>query len=184
MRTFIAIDLAPELRAALENLVARLKATGADVRWVGPKGMHLTLKFLGEVERDEAKGLAGALGPIVSKYRRFPLVLRGTGRFPPQRAPRVLWVGFEPEDSLMALQRDIDAGLAALGYPAEDRRFHPHLTLGRVKSATRLGGALAELEKRREEVFGRMTVEKIILYESLLNPAGAEYKPVQEFDLA
>jgi 2'-5' RNA ligase len=183
MRIFVAIELEPPIKQALEDVVRKLKRTGADVRWVDGRGMHLTLKFLGEIAEAEVPSIEQAVKDATSAHGRFPLILRGTGTFPSGKSPRVLWVGVTEEAGLMELQKAVEARLEAAGYPREGRPFHPHLTLGRVKSPSRLGEALAQLEKCRETVFGEMTAAKIALVESRLGPHGAEYRVVSEFAL-
>ena len=183
MRTFVAIDLDAGLKRSLEDLVRKLRRSGADVRWIDSRGMHLTLKFLGEVAPEALPAVIQAVREAVSGQARFPLVLRGTGTFPEGRSPRVLWMGAAEEPSLMGLQKAVEFALEPQGYPAEARPFHPHLTLGRVKGRARVGDAVAELAKHAGETFGEMTAAKVTLFESVLKPQGAEYKVVAEFEL-
>lgn len=183
MRTFIAIDLDPGLKTSLQNLVRILKRTGAEVRWSGAQAMHLTLKFLGETEEDRASAASEALRRTASRHPGFRLELRGTGTFPPGRPPRVLWVGLEAGPELPALREDVETAMEALGFPRENRPFHPHLTLGRVKGPGRLREALAELGKHSDSTFGEMTARKVTFFQSLLRPEGAEYRVIGEFPL-
>jgi 2'-5' RNA ligase len=184
LRTFIAIDLDPELKKVVETLVIKLKKTGADVRWVGFPGMHLTLKFLGEVAEESLPAIGRVMKEAARAHAKFPLVLQGTGSFPGGQNPRVLWVGIREEPGLMSLERELEDGLEAEGYPRETRPFHPHLTLGRVGGRTRVQAALLELDRDRETVFGQMTARKVTLFESLLRPQGAEYRALSEFELS
>jgi RNA 2',3'-cyclic 3'-phosphodiesterase len=183
MRAFIAVDLDPELKRALQELILKLKKTGADVRWVGASGMHLTLKFLGEIGPDLVPAVETVVRTAAAAAPRFSLVLAGTGTFPGAGNPRVIWAGFREAPALISLQRAIEDGLEAAGFPREERDFHPHLTLGRVKSRTRVREVLLELEKFREIFFGEMTAGKVTLFESVLKPQGAEYRAAAEFDL-
>lgn len=183
MRTFIAIDLDPELKKALQDLVLKLKRTGADIRWVNFHGMHLTLKFLGEVGQDKLPAVENVLKEAAAASSRFPLVLMGTGTFPGGKSPRVIWAGFKEDPALLSLQKAVEDGLEREGFPREEREFHPHMTLGRVKSPSRVREALVELEKYRETSFGEMTARKVTLFESVLKPQGAEYRAVSEFEL-
>lgn len=183
MRSFIAIDLEPEIKKTLQDLIQKLKKTGADVRWVNLQGMHLTLKFLGEVAADAMPAVEAVMQLAASGHPGFPLALHGTGVFPGGKNPRVLWIGITEEPELMGLQDDIDQGLEMEGYPREQRAFHPHLTLGRVKSPSGVREAVLELEKYRDVSFGEMTVRKVVLFESLLRPQGAEYRVAAEFNL-
>jgi 2'-5' RNA ligase len=183
LRVFVAIDLEPELKKALQDLVMRLKKTGADVRWVNFSGMHLTLKFVGEIAEGDLPAVQTVLRDLTRECAGFPLALRGTGTFPESRSPRVLWVGVKEEPGLMALAEEIEKRLAAEGFPPENRPFHPHLTLGRVKSASGIQATLRELEKYREAPLGEMAARKVTLFESVLKPEGAEYRVVSEFEL-
>jgi len=183
MRTFIAIDLDPELKRSLQALVGKLKETGAEVRWAGLQAMHLTLKFLGETDPEMAAAVAEALRGAVARHARFRLELRGTGFFPCGRTPRVLWAGLAAGPELAALQSDVEAAMEGLGFQREDRPFHPHQTLGRVKGPAHLRDALAELEKYRDVAFGEMEARKVTLFQSILKPEGAEYRAIEEFEL-
>jgi 2'-5' RNA ligase len=183
MRTFVAIDLEPELKKALQDVIVKLKKTGADVRWVNSHGMHLTLKFLGEIGADTIPAVEQVIRQAVSGHARFRLLLRGTGTFPGGEPPRVLWAGIAEEPGLMGLQKDIDAGLEIQGYPAEERAFHAHMTLGRVRSQAHVRETVLELDKYRDAVFGQMTVRKVTLFESILKPQGPEYRAASEFEL-
>ncbi len=183
MRAFIAVELDQEIKEALLALVRDLRATRAAVRWVDPAGMHLTLKFLGPIDEGQALRVRDILAEVASRHHPFPLRLEGTGAFPAERSPRVLWVGFAPAPELAALQNDLEEALGPEGFEREDRDFKPHLTLGRVKGPERLSQAMSELAKHRDRSFGSMTVKKLTLFESLLRPEGAEYRTVFEAGL-
>ncbi len=184
MRTFIAIDLEPGLKTALQALIQKLKATGADVRWTHAGGLHLTLKFLGEVDEAEVASVKGVLEKVAGRHSSFPLAFAGTGVFPDEREPRVLWVGFAAGPALLALQEDLERELEVEGFAREKRAFRPHLTLGRVKGPGRVRNAVQELGRERSESLGGMTVRKVALFESRLRPEGAEYHVIAESGLA
>ncbi len=184
MRTFIAIELNEEIRLALERIISRVERTGADIKWVSPRTMHLTLKFLGEI--DPGDGLAKvetALAAIVPRHAGFDLLLKGTGIFPPAGRPRVFWAGLEDKPELRALQSDLETGLAGLGFPVEKRGFTPHLTLGRVRGQAGLSEAAEALEKCNGKVTGTLNVDRVVLFESVLKPQGAEHRTVKEYML-
>lgn len=184
MRSFIAIELEENLKIQLSSLISKLMSVSQDIKWIKRQGMHLTLKFLGEIGHDKIKEIESCMAEIARKTDAFPLQLSGTGAFPPgKRNPRVLWVGITENPSLINLQAEIETGCERSGFPREKRRFHPHLTLGRVKAFSKLEGALSLLEKNRETSFGEMIVKKITLFQSLLKPTGAEYKVLSEFNL-
>jgi 2'-5' RNA ligase len=184
MRTFIAIDLDGPLKKSLEDLIGRLRPHGKNVRWVSAAGMHLTLKFLGEISDQDLSRVESALREAAQKHPQFTLSLEGTGVFPPgQRAPRVLWVGLREVTPLMTLQEDIEGAMERLGFAREKREFHPHLTLGRVRIPSGMQPLLSELDKFRESVFGEMKVERVTFFRSTLKPSGAEYSVLAEFPL-
>jgi 2'-5' RNA ligase len=185
MRTFVAIDLEESLKRALETFSGELKPlAGSCVRWAGAAGMHLTLKFLGEISDAEAARISQTLEATSARHSRFTLALEGTGTFPPgRRVPRVLWVGVAPKPALLALQEDIEKDLAKLGYEREMSPFHPHLTLGRVKAPIRLDPLVQEMKRHQDRRFGEMSVWKFIFFRSTLRPSGAEYSVLKEFRL-
>jgi len=184
MRTFIAIDLDDPLKQNLEALIDELRPNGKNIRWVNAQGMHLTLKFFGEILDQDVSRLAGLLENLIKSHSAFDLKLQGSGWFPPGRKnPRVLWVGVEAGPSLGILQKDIEIAVEKLGFPREAREFHPHLTLGRVKFPSRLELLLLDLEKHRETFFGDMRVSKVTFFRSTLKPSGAEYSVLSEFPL-
>ncbi|HSA96061.1 MAG TPA: RNA 2',3'-cyclic phosphodiesterase [Acidobacteriota bacterium] len=183
MRAFIAIDLDPGLKAAVQDLIRALEATRAEVRWTKPGGYHLTLKFLGEIDEATVERVKAVLKAAASRRGAFSLRLRGTGAFPGELNPRVLWLGIEAGPELAGLQSDLEAALETEGFPREDRPFKPHLTLGRVKGRGRLDKAMAELAKHAADDLGGMTARKVALFESLLRPDGAEYHIVDEAGL-
>ena len=176
MRAFIAIDLEPEIKTAIKALVRDLEAARADIRWVNGQGMHVTLKFLGPIDDGQAARVREILSKVAGHHAPFTLRVVGTGAFPNESYPRVLWVGFPSEPELLALQSEIEGALEAEGFDREQRAFTPHLTLGRVKGPARVAKAMLELSKHREESFGSMTVRKVALFESRLEPGGAEYR--------
>lgn len=183
MRAFVAIDLDPVLQASVRDLIRKLEASRAEVRWTRPGGYHLTLKFLGEIDDGAVARVKAALAEVARRHRPFTLKLEGTGAFPAGRVPKVLWIGAAGGPGLAALQADLESELEAAGFAREERAFTPHLTLGRVKGRDRLDRVLADLDGHREAVFGGMTAGKVALFESRLRPEGAEYRIVHEAEL-
>lgn len=176
IRTFIAVDIAPEIVTRLLAVQQHLRQAEAAVSWVRPEGMHLTLKFLGNVDEARMPAIADALAAIARQHRPFSLRVAGTGAFPTLARPRVVWAGVAAGgDELRALAESIETALAALGFPRETRPFRPHLTLGRVKvppADRRLADGVAA---HRDEDFGEMPVTALTLYRSDLSPQGARY---------
>lgn len=183
MRAFIAIDLDEALKKSLADFVEELRPLARNVRWVGRPGMHLTLKFLGEIAEADVCGISSALEEIGRRQRPFPLVLQGTGAFPPgRRIPRVFWVGVAPVPALISLQEEIENEMGKRDFERENRPYHPHLTLGRVKSPEPLDPLILELQRHKERLFGEMNVQRFILFRSVLRPSGAEYTILKEMD--
>jgi len=182
MRTFIALDLDSEIKVRLSDLLRRLRWRGPKgITWARESGMHITLKFLGEIDEPRAARVVEAMKAAASAIPAFGLSIRGTGAFPPvPRPPRVLWIGTDEPAAFLDLQTRLESALEALGFEPESRPFHPHLTIGRVKNPSVLGEAKAELERVKDAEFGEMTVRKITLFQSTLRPEGAVYSVIAE----
>ena len=186
MRTFIAIALDPVIKKNLSDFLGRLIKLGPkNISWVREEGMHLTLKFLGEIKDAQVSIIKNITNSVSKKYPRFPLIVRGTGYFPANpKYLRVLWVGVEEQPALMGLQKELESELDKLGFPREKRAFHPHLTLGRVRAPSNLKEILEELEKNKMAALGEMSVQKITFFQSRLKPTGAEYTALAESELS
>ncbi|MFA5309854.1 MAG: RNA 2',3'-cyclic phosphodiesterase [Dehalococcoidales bacterium] len=135
IRSFVAIELPQDVKRALASLEEKLKASGgAPVKWVEPESIHLTLKFLGDIESGAAGGITAALKEAARGTRPFSIAVSGLGVFPDTRRVRVVWVGLTGDlDILAGLQKRVEAALVPLGFPAEGRAFTPHLTIARVR---------------------------------------------------
>jgi 2'-5' RNA ligase len=184
VRAFIAIELPPHVLTQVGRLQTRVQQDVPPglIRWVRPEGIHLTLKFLGDVERERLPEIEGALRHACSPHLPFALDIAGLGCFPNPRRPRVVWVGVQDEGhTLAAMQRDVERALVPLGFPTERRGFHPHLTLGRVRNRRPSGRQAAELEVLGDYVshakvrIGQMAVDEVHLMRSELLPSGAVY---------
>ena len=136
IRSFIAIELPDELKSELVQLEARLKSGGQfRVKWVDPNGIHLTLKFLGDIAADRVEEIVGAMEEAARGISTFQLKVKGLGVFPNPKRAQVAWVGLSGEvDKLAQLQKSVESKLAPLGFAPESRRFTPHLTLARLRN--------------------------------------------------
>lgn len=184
MRSFIAIELPETAKSALEELQREFKTCGADIRWVKPENIHLTLKFLGDIEEKTVAHITESIKGTCNKYMAFSLKLSGAGVFPNARSPRVLWVGLNGNETLTGLYREIDREMGSLGFERENRRFVPHLTLGRFRSSSGRGKLLERVEAYKESEFGFIDVNSVSLMRSDLGPAGAKYTRIAELYLA
>ncbi|MDH3496395.1 MAG: RNA 2',3'-cyclic phosphodiesterase [Gemmatimonadota bacterium] len=175
MRLFVAINLPDDVRHAIVRAAEPLRQPGLPVKWVEAAGIHLTLKFLGEVDAGREPAVRAALADACAPARRFQLPIAGFGAFPTPARPRVVWVGCEPVPALELLQHGVETAFATLGFPVEGRPFRPHLTLGRAKRdvRTRVPG-LADVLSRLSFT-AAVAVESVELMESRLSPAGAQY---------
>lgn len=185
MRTFIAIELDNHIKDKLNELIQKLERHQCRIKWTKAHAMHLTLKFLGEIPEEKAGPIGEALSSAVKDYHSFTLHIKGTGTFPVHsRHPRVLWVDIQKNETLQSLQKTLDKKLEKLGFPREKRKFHPHLTLGRVKSNFNIKDLLLDLEAYNQTDFGKMEVNNVILFKSTLKPTGAEYTKLIESRLS
>ena len=176
MRCFIAISLPYELKAKISGIQEKLKAAGADVSWTRPEGMHLTLKFFGEIEDKRIPKIEKALDAVVDGIPTFTLSVSGMGTFPDMRRPRVIWIGLKEDGgNLLRLQKGVEEDLKKTGFPSEDRRFTPHITLGRIRSNKNTDKLLRRIEEEKVEELGSFDVSEVHLIKSELKPAGAEY---------
>jgi len=181
IRAFIAIELGETISVALTDLQGQLKAKvpRRSVRWVKPEGIHLTLKFLGDVPANRIEEIERALTQACAGFPAFSLSVGGLGCFPNPRRPRVVWVGVQEESGTLAgLQKAIEDGMEKLGFAPEGRRFHAHLTLGRTQrrassgDVRRLGQLVSETDIGS---LGQMEARSVSLIKSDLKPTGAVY---------
>lgn len=174
MRLFAAIPIPSPAREAIARLLDELRAEGWPVRWVRSEGLHLTLKFFGEVSPDRLDAIAEALRFAAAGVPPLSLAVTSLGAFPTPQRPRVIWVGLDAPGELELLQDRIERGAEALGFPTEGAPFRPHVTLGRVKEGFRLPP-----EARRRFDGAPLGVEclagEVVLYESRLAPTGPVY---------
>jgi 2'-5' RNA ligase len=184
IRSFLAIELPKPILRKIEEIQGDLRSAHADVRWMSPEKIHLTLKFFGNIEESRIDSIFKLIEEPVRSTPPFSLKVRGVGAFPSMKSPRVIWLGLvNGSESLTSLQKQIETQLEKIGFQPEDRPFHPHLTLGRMKSSRgkdELGG---RMEKHREEEFGDFQVERLILFKSDLKPSGPIYTALREMKL-
>ena len=179
-RCFVAIELEEAIRQEIRRTQTLLKSdpAGRHGRWVRPEGIHLTLKFLGDMHADQIDTIAQAIRDATAGVAPFRVSYGGLGCFPNPRFPRVIWIGVDdPEGSLLRLQKAVETNLSALGHPPERRAFHPHLTLARTRRVSKgEQSALGNLVERTQvDRLGDMLVREISLMRSELRPSGAVY---------
>ncbi len=175
MRLFAAVPVSEPARAQILKLLGKLREAGWPVRWVHDEGLHMTLKFFGEVAPERLDVIAEALRFAAQGTEPLALELGDLGAFPSRTRPRVLWVGVEAPAGLELLQDRIERGCEAIGFPPEGAPFQPHITLGRLREGQRLpAGGLVDNAEEFEQV--SFVAQQLVLYESVLTTGGPRYE--------
>jgi len=181
IRAFIAVNLPASVKGALGELQKSMSQAGLKARWAQHMGIHVTLKFLGAVSDDRVPAIRAAMEEAAGGFRPMEARVAGVGAFPNERWPRVVWVGLdEPTGDMAALHVRLEAALEPLGFEPEGRPFRPHLTLARIKVPARAGRVAQALEEHRGVDLGKITVDRIVLYQSALKPSGALSTALEE----
>jgi 2'-5' RNA ligase len=185
IRAFVAVPVTDQVRQLVFDVEGDLKTVAANVKWVRPENVHVTLKFLGNITPEDVESLCRTLPDALRGQDSFDVILAGTGTFPPGRkAPRVVWIGMqEGRDRLVEVAGRVEAATLSLGFEKEERPFRPHLTIGRVRRGS---GRLRELADR---VAGlefnplKLGVDRVNLMRSRLSPQGPTYTVLGSFAL-
>lgn len=180
LRVFVALDIGEAVRALLAEEIKALKKTHPRVKWVASANIHLTLAFLGEIPQERLAAIGVAMDGVAVRFAPFACRIKGLGWFGAPRSPRVVWAGGVEVPELMQLQAGTADALRQLGLTPEDRPFHPHLTLGRVKSSRDAAGLPESLSLRRDVDFGLMPVDRLSVMRSELQPQGPVYSVLHE----
>jgi len=187
MRCFVAIDIPEDVRAALGDLqkeiAGRVDIRRGDVKWVEPEGMHLTLKFLGEVPDNQIAGVCNTVKEVAARHTAFDFDVKEVGSFGGQSA-RVLWVGAGLDcPEMLQLQQDLEEQLAQAGWPKEGRQFSGHLTLCRIRNS-KAGEKLAQITAQYTDFdLGTVRGDSLSVYESQLRPEGPIYARLGNYTL-
>ncbi len=174
IRTFIAVTLAKLVIEEIAKVRTLLQEPKGDIRWTRVESLHLTLKFLGDIERSQVEPVLSVLHGLAQQRPPFRAVAQGLGTSPHPRRPRVLWAGLQGE-RISELREAIETGLLPLDFPPEERAFTPHLTLGRVRSLRGWERVLLILKAHEQTYFGESTIDHMTLYQSELRPDGPRY---------
>jgi 2'-5' RNA ligase len=189
IRVFIAIDLSDSIRNSIRDHVDRMAQSlpkGA-IRWVRVEGIHLTLKFLGNISHDKISSVQSVMENVTANVERFKFQVSELGCFPRVTRPRVLWIGVqEPSGALGRVQSVLAQGLEGLGFERELRAFHPHLTIGRVKRhvrSTDIKLISQVIQQEKIGLLGEVEVHQVLLIRSDLQPSGAVYTHLTSAEL-
>jgi 2'-5' RNA ligase len=184
MRLFVAADLPPDVRRWLGEIQGGLRHRAPEIRWVRPEAIHLTFKFLGEVDATRRESIEAALRPAIEALTPFTLQAAGVGAFPEGGAPRIIWVGLAGDlDSASRLWEGIEAAMELCGFERERRPFTPHLTIGRIREGRRPGDWQTAVPAAVGTTAGGFTLTECVLFRSHLDPGGARYEPLARFPL-
>ncbi len=183
MRCFIAIDIPASIKEAIDNITGKLSRSSADIRWIPSKNVHLTLKFLGEVEDAVLPDIEKRISISCEAMGAFSINIRGIGAFPDFKHPNVLWMGIDRSNSLEDIYLSIEDSLKEMGFEKDNRRFSPHLTIARIKDRKGIDTVFKELYTYKDTFFGSIDVNEVLLMKSVLKPAGAEYFKLSGFKL-
>jgi len=184
IRCFVAVKVPANILSDIDHYIQVLKKMAPDIHWVRVNGIHITLKFLGEIKPDLVRQAEDILIPLSQIYKPFAVQVKGSGCFPDKSKPRVFWLGLEEDqsNSLKEIHDWIDTKLKPLGFSEEGRGFSPHLTLGRVKEPQNFNTLFTYLETHpfAEQNF---KADKVVLMRSELKPSGAEYSELKSYPL-
>ena len=186
LRTFLAIDLPSSLQSAIGQHIRTVRRELPELSWSQIENLHINLKFLGDTTERQIDQIRRAVESAISHVSPFVVELKGFGVFPDNRSPRVLWIGLGGVlDRLVALAGCVEQAVVPLGFPQEDRRFRPHLTVARVKKDHRaVGRTLHTLGVFTDPFFcGPLSVERVTLFKSELRPGGAVYTKLWDVSL-
>ncbi len=187
IRSFLAFELAPEIRQIVSRVLSEAAKATLDVRWVRAAGVHLTVIFLGSVREDNLTAIEDAAQRVCLNYRPFDVSLRGMGCFPSERNPKVVWLGLDGDTERMSRFRDaLQQELEPFGIEQEKRPFRPHLTLGRMRKGQGGGrGELSALLRIYEDLTSaHWPLTELVLFKSDLQPSGAVYTRLKVWPLS
>jgi len=179
IRAFLAVDLPSEVRKSIERLQQKSRSLLPTLKWVNPQSIHLTVKFLGDIQEEDISRLRSTLQEVLVDCSSFSLCCEGLGGFPNLNRPRILWAGFSGDvEPFHVLVARVDRTVTSLGFPQESKPSHPHVTLARMKGRFRETGVALEKSGLLETSlgFGTIAVDKINLYQSEWHPTGVTYR--------
>jgi 2'-5' RNA ligase len=175
-RIFLALNFSVavtrKIAEEVERLKPRMQEAGYRVAWVPAANLHLTLRFIGSIGEELVEGVTGTCRKVAARHPVIEARAVGVGAFPSVEKPSVLWVGVDASAPLSALQREVEAAMVELGFDKEERAYHPHVTVGRIKESR---GASAAGLWQSDAVMGSSPLSEIVIYESRTRSAGAEY---------
>jgi 2'-5' RNA ligase len=184
IRAFIAFELPPVIISLLQKVQQELKLLKLRARWVRPENIHLTLKFLGDLDPDDIDKIGAAMTGATIEFSPITMSVRGIGVFPGIKRPRVIWLGLGGDiRSLLALQGRLEEKLAGVGFPKDKRSFKAHLTLGRIKQSANPAVIRQMISEYASLSSDEFTCNQVILFKSDLKPLGAVHSKLKQANL-
>jgi 2'-5' RNA ligase len=180
VRSFIAVEIPEKVRSEITRMLNKFSEEDSGARWVKHDNLHITLLFLGEVTQEFIRNAENELTTLAKSKISFEMSLKNIGAFPSPRSPRIIWIGVDKGAvELTDLQFKIESAFTKIGYKPEERKFHPHLTVGRVKFKFNTPKIFETNYK--SEIF---PVKSVVLFKSTLRPEGPIYEKIREFNFA
>lgn len=184
VRLFVAIEITGEIRKKLAEFQDELKRVDADVGWVAPENIHITLKFIGAMDEEKIEAVVTIIKDSVIHIKPFDLDYRGVGALPTEKNPRVVFAHvIDTGGVLTRIHERLDNQLVALGVEHEDRKFNAHLTVGRIKTRRNVRKLIENLNSYNGFDFGSEHVTQVVLMKSDLSPEGPIYTKLHSVDL-
>ena len=185
MRTFIAVDLSEEQKEGLYTLQKELKKEFNNVKWVNHSNLHVTLKFIGETEEEDAERFSEIVQKAVRGFAPFEMSLNELGFFPGPHKPRIIWVGVDKgKEELQKIWKEVELAFQEEGFPLSDKNFKPHVTIGRIRRVQKKVPAQKWINEHSAYDLSPYLVDNITVYRSDLQPQGAVYTPIDRVYLA
>lgn len=179
MRTFIGVEIPDDQKKIVVNSIQEFKRLNLPVKWVEYENLHITLKFLGEIDENKLIQILPVLSSISNRTRSFTMQLENFGCFPAIRNPRVLWIGIsQGSDESISLASDLENSLVKYGFKKENKKFHPHLTIGRIRTFCKVDDIINRTIKTES-----FNINELILFKSTLLSAGPIYEKIKTFPL-
>jgi 2'-5' RNA ligase len=182
IRAFIAIPTDSFVQQRIALTMKELEEANAEVRWEKAEKLHITLKFLGSIDSDRLDQLSQMIAEGVRRFSKFEILFRGVGAFPTVDRPRIVWIGIESHTILSEIQREVEEISHAFGFAKEDREFHPHITIGRVKGTRNIHRLTEKLKSITFEPI-RSLCAGVHIMQSTLHPTGSVYAVRKSFSL-
>jgi 2'-5' RNA ligase len=178
MRSFLAIEIPGQIRKKVNQLITQEKKNRLPIKWIRFENLHITMKFLGEIDESKQREIIPVLERICKTFIPFNINLEGIGCFPHVRNPRVLWIGVKYGVTVLTdIACEIEKNLGAIGF-IRDKHFHAHLTIGRTRKFCKVDSLLA-----KPFISENFPVNSITLFESILKPEGPIYQALKIFNL-